>query len=62
MQVQYDGGNYYGFASQAGECENTIEKHVFDALLKLRLIESRQVGGTLVVRVLLIMITVVDVK
>jgi len=42
MQVQYEGGPYFGFASQAGECEETIEKHLFDALLKLRLIESRK--------------------
>jgi hypothetical protein len=41
FQVQYDGGKYSGFAYQ--EAEETIEKHIFDALIKLRLIESRQV-------------------
>lgn len=42
LQIQYDGGRYYGFAAQAEEAEDTVEKHVFDALLKLKLIESRQ--------------------
>lgn len=41
FQVQYDGGKFSGFAYQ--EAEETIEKHLFDALIKLRLIESRQV-------------------
>lgn len=43
IQLQYEGGDYYGFASQTGECDNTIEKHVFEALLKLKLIDSREV-------------------
>eukprot|EP01038_Epipyxis_sp_PR26KG_P008723 gene8723-11785_t len=42
MQVQYDGSSYYGFASQAGECDDTIEKHLFHSLLKLKLIEDRK--------------------
>lgn len=41
MQVQYEGGPYFGFASQTGECEETVEKHIFEAMLKTRLIESR---------------------
>lgn len=44
FQVQYDGGKFSGFAYQ--EAEDTIEKHLFDALIKLRLIESRQVCHT----------------
>lgn len=42
LQIQYEGGPYFGFASQVGECEDTIEKHLFESLLKLKLIESRQ--------------------
>ena len=46
MEFQYDGGAYFGFASQAaGDCEETVEKHIFEALLKCRLIESRQTCG-----------------
>lgn len=45
IQLQYDGTRYFGFASQAGEHENTVEKHLFEALIKLRLIESRQACG-----------------
>lgn len=41
IQLQYDGGPYFGFASQVGECEETIEKHLFEALLKVRLISNR---------------------
>ncbi|CAM9183437.1 unnamed protein product, partial [Ectocarpus fasciculatus] len=41
IQLQYDGSKYYGFASQKDECEETVEKYLFEALLKLRLIESR---------------------
>jgi len=26
MQVQYDGSQYFGFAAQAGDSEETIEK------------------------------------
>lgn len=47
MQVQYNGGAYYGFASQAGESEETVEKHLFAALTKLKLIESRPVQSLL---------------
>ncbi len=43
MQIQYIGEPFYGFASQGEDCTETVEKHLFDALLKLRLIESRQV-------------------
>lgn len=42
IQLQYEGGPYFGFASQSGECEETIEKHLFEALTKLKLIENRQ--------------------
>lgn len=45
VQLQYDGGGYFGFASQAGEHENTVEKHLFEALTQLRLIQSRQDCG-----------------
>lgn len=46
MEFQYDGGPYFGFASQGpGECEETIEKHIFEALVKCRLIVSRQDCG-----------------
>lgn len=47
MQVQYEGGAYFGFASQAGECSDTVEKHIFDALKKLRLIDDRKVSDIL---------------
>ena len=43
FQLQYEGCDYYGFASQSGDCDDTIEKHVFDALLKLKLIDNREV-------------------
>lgn len=42
IQLQYDGSKYYGFAAQKDEFEETVEKYLFEALLKLRLIESRQ--------------------
>lgn len=42
IQLQYEGGAYFGFASQSGDCEDTIEKHLFEALVKLKLVESRQ--------------------
>jgi tRNA pseudouridine38/39 synthase len=41
IQLQYDGSSYIGFAAQADENEETVEKHLFAALLKLHLIESR---------------------
>jgi tRNA pseudouridine(38-40) synthase len=41
MQIQYEGENYFGFTSQTGGCEETVEKHIFEALLKLRLISDR---------------------
>ena len=44
LHLQYNGTAYYGFASQAEEnCEETIEKHLFEALIKLRLISDRKV-------------------
>jgi tRNA U38,U39,U40 pseudouridine synthase TruA len=43
MQIQYEGEVYYGFTSQTGGCEETVEKYIFEALLKLRLIEDRHV-------------------
>jgi hypothetical protein len=46
IQLQYDGSKYYGFSAQKDEFEETVEKHLFEALLKLRLIESRQVSTT----------------
>ena len=49
MQVQYDGTAYLGFASQ--DLEETVENHLFNALIKLKLIEDRKVrlstGGLL---------------
>jgi hypothetical protein len=30
LQLQYEGGPYFGFASQAGDCEDTIEKYLFE--------------------------------
>ena len=42
MQVQYEGGPYLGFAAQGGKDEETVEKHLFDTLLKLRLITDRK--------------------
>ncbi len=42
MQVQYEGGAYLGFAAQGGDDEETVEKHLFDTLLKLRLIADRK--------------------
>jgi tRNA pseudouridine38/39 synthase len=41
LQLQYDGRPYYGFASQIGECDDTVEKHLFDALCKTRLVTDR---------------------
>ena len=41
MQVQYDGTAYLGFASQ--DLEETVENHLFNALIKLKLIEDRKV-------------------
>jgi hypothetical protein len=43
IQIQYEGGSYFGFASQApGDCDETIEKHLFHALMKLKLIGDRK--------------------
>lgn len=42
LQLQYDGGSYLGFASQNDE--ETVEKHLFAALTKLKLIQDRQVA------------------
>ena len=42
MQVQYEGSPYMGFAAQAGEEDETVEKHLFDTLLKLRLIADKK--------------------
>lgn len=43
LQLQYEGGNYFGFAAQAqGECDETVEKQLFAALRKVCLIEDRQ--------------------
>jgi len=41
LHVQYEGRRYSGFAYQ--EVEETVEREIFEALVKLRLIESRQV-------------------
>lgn len=41
LHLQYDGAKYLGFASS--EDGETVESHLFNALLKLRLIESREV-------------------
>lgn len=43
IQIQYEGEPYYGFTTQTGGCEETVEKHIFEALLKLRLISDRHV-------------------
>lgn len=46
LQLQYDGSKYFGFAAQApGDCEETIEKHLFAALRKVCLIQDRQTCG-----------------
>ena len=44
IQLQYNGQNYHGFASQAegSNSEETVEKHIFIALTKLRLIIDRK--------------------
>ena len=44
IQLQYNGQNYHGFASQAegSNSEETVERHVFIALTKLRLIIDRR--------------------
>jgi hypothetical protein len=43
IHLQYNGTEYYGFASQAeGICEETVEKHLFLALCKLRLVSDRR--------------------
>ena len=44
MQIQYDGTPYNGFASQTVENDNSIEKHLFESLNKLHLIENRKVN------------------
>ena len=41
LQLQYEGEPYFGFASQTGESEETIEKHLFAALIKVKLIKDR---------------------
>ena len=44
LHLQYDGGSYFGFASQTEKnCEETVEKYLFESLIKLRLISSRKV-------------------
>ncbi len=44
IQLQYDGVDYQGFAAQTQfNTENTIEKHVFEALEKLKFITDRKV-------------------
>lgn len=43
LHIQYDGAKYFGFASQSGEYEETVEKHLFHALTKVKLIDNRQV-------------------
>jgi hypothetical protein len=58
FQVQYEGGPYYGFASQAGEICETVEKHLFDSLLQLRLIENRQVNTNYVLLLLLLLVSI----
>lgn len=40
FQIEYDGGNYLGFASQ--EDGSTVEHHLFAAFTKLKLIEDRK--------------------
>jgi len=42
LQIQYDGGKYYGFASQ--DDQETVERHLFQALMKLKLIEDPKVS------------------
>ena len=60
LQLQYEGGSYYGFAAQNGECDETVEKHLFEALLKLKLIESRKVSWERMELYLLPIITVLN--
>ena len=46
LQLQYEGGRYFGFAAQApGDCEETVEKHLFSALQKVCLVQDRQSCG-----------------
>jgi len=40
FQIEYDGANYLGFASQ--EDGSTVENHIFQAFTKLKLIEDRK--------------------
>lgn len=47
LHIQYDGAKYFGFASQSGEYEETVEKHLFHALTKVKLIDNRQVYNAL---------------
>ena len=43
FHVQYDGGKYHGFADQLEEeGEETVERHIFNALIKLRLITDKK--------------------
>ena len=44
LLIQYNGQHYYGFASQAegSSSDETVEKHLFAALIKLRLIIDRK--------------------
>jgi tRNA U38,U39,U40 pseudouridine synthase TruA len=52
LHLQYDGAKYLGFAwSDDGE---TVESHLFNALTKLRLIESREVSEYIIFLSLLI--------
>lgn len=43
LQIQYDGTKYFGFVAQKGDCDETVEKHLFEALIKTKLIESKEV-------------------
>jgi tRNA pseudouridine38/39 synthase len=46
LQIQYEGVKYFGFASQAaGDYDDTIEKHIFEALNKVCLIKDRSTCG-----------------
>ncbi|CAG0917368.1 unnamed protein product [Notodromas monacha] len=42
LWITYLGWDYHGFAAQEGEKWSTIEKHIFEALDRTKLIESRE--------------------
>lgn len=46
LRFFYDGGNFNGLAQNLGqESDNSVEKNLFQALLKAKLVESRETSG-----------------